>query len=235
MVAALLYRMLVSTGTPSGRVAAGLTASNLLTLAVMLALPVFALPTIIRGGVDHTLLEAAAIGGIVLVALFGAGAAVVASERPLLWVGRLAQRIRNRLRRGATPLERLPQRLVRERNRVLAVLGPHWRPALVAATGRWTLDFGCLVAALVALDAMPRPGLVLLAFCSAQLLAQIPVTPGGLGFVEAGLTATLALAGVSAGDAVLATFAYRLFSYWLQLPLGLVGAALARRAPASAP
>ena len=61
---------------------------------------------------------------------------------------------------------------------------------------------------------------MLLAFCGAQVLAQIPVTPGGLGFVEAGLTAMLALAGVSAGDAVLATFAYRLFSYWLPLPLG---------------
>jgi hypothetical protein len=75
---------------------------------------------------------------------------------------------------------------------------------------------------------------VLLAFCGAQILAQIPVTPGGLGFVEAGLTATLALAGVSGGDAVLATFAYRLFSYWLPLPLGLVGVVLHRRRPARA-
>jgi uncharacterized membrane protein YbhN (UPF0104 family) len=31
----------------------------------------------------------------------------------------------------------------------------------------------------------------------------------------------LTLAGVSAGAAVLATFAYRLFSYWLPLPIGL--------------
>ena len=55
------------------------------------------------------------------------------------------------------------------------------------------------------------------------------VTPGGLGFVEAGLTATLALAGVKTGDAVLATLAYRLFSYWVPLPLGLVAAAVHRR------
>ena len=54
-------------------------------------------------------------------------------------------------------------------------------------------------------------------------MAQIPPTPGGLGFVEAGLSATLTLAGVAAGTAVVATFAYRLFAYWLQLPLGLVG------------
>jgi uncharacterized protein (TIRG00374 family) len=62
---------------------------------------------------------------------------------------------------------------------------------------------------------------VLLAFCAAQVLAQIPVTPGGLGFVEAGLTAMLVLAGVGGGAAVLATFAYRLVSYWLPLPVGL--------------
>jgi hypothetical protein len=41
-----------------------------------------------------------------------------------------------------------------------------------------------------------------------------------LGFVEAGLTATLTLAGVSAADAVLATLAYRLVSYWLPLVAG---------------
>jgi uncharacterized protein (TIRG00374 family) len=70
---------------------------------------------------------------------------------------------------------------------------------------------------------------VLLAFCTAQVLTQVPVTPGGLGFVEAGLTATLTLAGVSAGDAVLATLAYRLFSYWLPLPLGLAALLLHRR------
>ena len=71
---------------------------------------------------------------------------------------------------------------------------------------------------------------MLLAFCAARALANIPITPGGLGFVEAGLTTMLALAGVDPGDAVLATFAYRLFSYWLPLPFGLVGLAIAPRA-----
>ncbi|HET8526347.1 MAG TPA: YbhN family protein, partial [Actinomycetota bacterium] len=75
----------------------------------------------------------------------------------------------------------------------------------------------------------PRPALVLLAFCAAQLLAQIPLTPGGLGFVEAGLTATLVLAGVSAGAAAIATLAYRLVSYWLPLPAGLLAYGLYRR------
>jgi putative heme transporter len=228
MGAALQYRMLVAAGTPPGQTAAGLTAAGLLTMAVVLALPVLALPAILRGGVEPDLLDATLIGLAVFVALFAAGALCVASDRPLLWIGRTVQRARNRLRRRSRPLERLPQRLVAERDRILATVGRRWRPALVAGLGRWAFDFGCLLAALQALDALPRPGLVLLAFCAAQLLAQVPVTPGGLGFVEAGLTATLALAGVAPADALTATFAYRLFAYWLQLPLGLVGVALGR-------
>jgi uncharacterized protein (TIRG00374 family) len=62
---------------------------------------------------------------------------------------------------------------------------------------------------------------VLLSFCTASLLGLLPFTPGGLGFVEAGLTGTLALAGVAAPDAVLATLVFRLVSFWLPLPVGV--------------
>ncbi len=50
----------------------------------------------------------------------------------------------------------------------------------------------------------------------------IPLTPGGLGFVEAGLTAVLVLAGVPAAVAISATLLYRLVSFWLPIPIGLV-------------
>ena len=86
---------------------------------------------------------------------------------------------------------------------------------------RWLLDFLCLLAALLAVGSHPPLALTLLAYVAAQLLSQIPITPGGLGVVEAGLTGTLALAGVGVADAAVATLAYRLASYWLPLPLGL--------------
>jgi hypothetical protein len=57
---------------------------------------------------------------------------------------------------------------------------------------------------------------------------MIPLTPGGLGFVESGLTGVLTVAGVPLDQAVLATLLYRVFSYWLPLPAGLVAAALFR-------
>jgi putative heme transporter len=227
--AALQYRMLVQAGLPRARAVAGLTASNLLTLAIVLALPVLAVPALVRGSVDRTLLEAS-IGGLGLfVVLFFLGALLLALDRPLQRVGRVLQGVRNRLRRSATPVRDLPARLLRERERILTTLGEHWKAALAAGIGRWIFDYATLLAALAAVGSTPRPGLVLLAFCTAQLLAQLPFTPGGLGFVEAGLTATLTLAGVSASDAVLATFAYRLLSYWLPLPLGLIGVILHRR------
>jgi uncharacterized protein (TIRG00374 family) len=208
---------------------AGLTAANLLAFAVVLALPVLAIPVILHGAVHRTLIEATVLGLAVFGLLFAAGAVLIAADEPLRRVGSLVQRIRNRLRRGTQPMRELPERLLRERDRITATLGSRWKPALLAAIGRWALDYATLLAALAAVGAQPRPILVLLAFCAGQVLTQVPVTPGGLGFVEAGLVAMLALAGVGTGDAVLATFVYRLFSYWLPMPAGLLGAVLHRR------
>jgi uncharacterized protein (TIRG00374 family) len=227
---ALQYRMLVQSGLPAGSTVAALTATNLLVFAVVLGLPVLAIPAMAGGAVNRSLVETAVAGLIVFAVASTLGAVLLSTDRPLAWIGATTQRVRNRVRRRAAPLQGLPARLLRERNRILATLGTRWKRALAITTGRWLFDYGTLLAALAAIGAHPRAGLVLLAFCGAQVLAQIPLTPGGLGFVEAGLTAMLALAGVSAGDAVLATFAYRLFSYWLALPLGLVGLLLAPKA-----
>ncbi len=233
MGAALQYKLLVQAGLPTTATVSALTAVNLLVFAVVLALPVLAIPALLRGAVNRSLLETAVAGLVIFAVAASIGAVLLSTDRPLRWIGRTIQRIRNRLRRRSEPLHGLPTRLLHERDRILSTLGPRWKRALAATVGRWVFDYLTLLAALAAIGSHPRPGLVLLAFCGAQLLAQIPITPGGLGFVEAGLTAMLALAGVSAGDAVLATFAYRLFSYWLPLPFGLLGLALAPRAAAA--
>jgi uncharacterized protein (TIRG00374 family) len=229
MGAALQYKMLVEVGVERGPAVTALTAVNLLTFVVVLALPVLAIPALFTGGVDGSLVEATIISLIVFVVLLGVGALLLVVDGPLRSIGRLIQRIRNRLRRHSEPLTGLPDRLMRERDRLLAAIGPKWKEALLAIVGRWAFDYAILLASLAAVGSHPRPALILLAFCTAQVLAQIPVTPGGLGFVEAGMAATLALAGVPAGDAVLATFIYRLFTYWLPMPAGLVGYALHRR------
>lgn len=226
---ALQYRMLIERGVARGRAVSAITAVNLLTFAVVLGLPVLALPALLAGATDDGLQRTGLTSLAVFALLTGTVALLLSREGLLRRVGRAVEATRNWLRRRSAPSRGLPDRLVKERDRLLSALGrKRWR-ALVASIGRWAFDYAILLAALAAVGSYPSPGLVLLAFCAAQVLAQIPVTPGGLGFVEAGLTATLALAGVSPGDAVLATFAYRLATYWLPLPLGVLGLALHQR------
>jgi uncharacterized protein (TIRG00374 family) len=224
------YAMLARGGVPAAQAASGMTASSLLVFGILLALPLLALPAVLFGApVDPGLGRAALIGGVVFVLLSVAGTAAILWDRPLLAVGQAAQSVRNRLLRKRRPLEGLPQRLLRERNEVREVLGARWWEALLLSAGRWVLDYLTLLAALTAVHASPRPSTVLLAFCAAQFLGTLPLTPGGLGFVEAGLTGTLALAGVPTGAAVVATLGYRLVSFWLPIPAGGVAALLHKR------
>jgi uncharacterized protein (TIRG00374 family) len=86
-----------------------------------------------------------------------------------------------------------------------------------------------LLTALRATGSHPRPSLVLLAYAVAGIIALLPITPGGLGIVEASLTGMLVLAGVDSGNAFLATLTYRLAAYWLPLLAGPVAYLLFRR------
>jgi uncharacterized protein (TIRG00374 family) len=166
---------------------------------------------------------------VIFVFLFSFGALLMVSDRAVLWVGGAVTTVLRRVRRKKPPPEDMPERLRRERDMVRRTLGRYWPGALAAAEGRWLFDFLTLLAALEAVDARPRLTLALLAYFAAQLLAQVPLTPGGLGIVEAGMTGTLALAGVPAGAAAVATLAYRLASYWLPLPAGAVAWVVHRR------
>ena len=144
-------------------------------------------------------------------------------------MGRTVQSVLNRIRRRRPPAEGLPDRLLAERDFIKDVLGSHLRRASLGSLGKVFFDFGALLAALAAVGTQPRPSLVLLAYVVASFLGMVPITPGGLGFVEAGLVGTLHLAGVGTGDATLATLAYRLVSYWLPMPVGLLALVLFRR------
>src|SRR6266540_1751758 len=170
-----------------------------------------------------------AIGAGAFVIVVGLGALLLFTDRPLAAVGRAIQWLINRMPWRKTDVTQLPTRLRRERNRVRKALGRTWWQALLASVGKWALDYFALLAALAAVGTQANPVLILLAYTASAVLTMIPITPGGLGFVEAGLTAMLVLAGVDASDAILATLDYRLVSFWLPLPAGAIAAWLFRR------
>jgi uncharacterized protein (TIRG00374 family) len=165
----------------------------------------------------------------VFVLLLAAGAVVLGTDRPLALAGRAAQWLLNRTVRRHRPVTDVPQRLLAARDFVRTTLGDRWKAALLAAVGNTGFDYLALLAAFRAVGASPRPSLVLLAYTAAEVLALVPATPGGLGFVEAGLVGTLRLAAVPAADALTATLLYRIVAFWLPLPAGGIAYVLFRR------
>ena len=227
---ALQFRMLVQGGVPPAHAATGLTAVGVITIGTLFALPILVVPAVLAGApVARGLWQAAIVGAIAFLVLFGVGVAVMTGDRLLRAVARAVRAVAVRLGRAAPPGpdEDPAAALLAQRDEVRAALGRRWRQAVASAVANRLLDYSSLLLALSAVGARPRPSLVLLAYVAATVLAMIPITPGGLGFVEAGLAAMLRLAGVPGPEAILATLAYRLVSYWLPLPLGLVGFALA--------
>jgi len=221
--AAVQFSMLTTAGFDTDTAVGGLTTFSLLGVGGLLALPLFVLPTILGGaavspGLVHTALLG--LAGFVLFAVFGV--ILLRTERPLAALGRAAQNVYNWVTRGRRPpMTGLDTRLLAERDTVRTVLGRQWQRAVLLTAGRLGFDYGCLLAALRATGAGPRPSLVLLAYSAAGIVGLFPLTPGGLGVVEASLSGLLILAGVHPSYALLATLAYRVLSYWLPLLAGL--------------
>jgi len=226
---ALQFRMLVQGGIAPATAATGLAAVGLITIGALLALPLLSVPAVLAGApAPGGLWQAALIGAGAFVVLFALALAVMSGDGVLRWIARAIQMVRRRPD-GDGVTDDPAEGLLGQRDQVRAALGRGWRLAVASAVGNRLLDFLALLAALRAVGAEPRPSLVLLAYVAATVLGMIPITPGGLGFVEAGLVATLRLAGVAGADAVLAALAYRLVSYWLPLPAGAIAYSVHRR------
>ncbi len=222
--------MLRKAGVDTGQAVAALSASTGLQLATTAALPLLALPAMVGGaGVSRGLANAAYLGLGVLLLLVAAGAAVLASDAPLELIGRVVQWLLNHTIRRRHPVHDVTKEVLADRDFIRTRLGERWKAALLSAAANTGFDYLALLSALRAVGAAPRPSLVVLAYTASDLLALLPFTPGGLGFVEAGLLGTLVLAGVSGPDALAATLLYRLASYWLPIPAGGVAYVLFRR------
>jgi uncharacterized protein (TIRG00374 family) len=227
--AAVQFRMLAASGQDTTSTVGGLAASSLLGVGGLLALPAFALPVILVGTTtSRGLVNAAILGAIAFVVFAAFGAVLLTYDAPLRWTGRQAQRLRNRMLRKRQPLEGLDRTLLAQRNDIRAALGRQWWQAVLLTAGRLAFDYLCLLAALRATGSRPSPSLILVAYAVAGIIGMIPITPGGLGIVEASLTGLLVLADVNSSQAALATLAYRIASYWLPLLAGPIAYGLFR-------
>ena len=215
-------KMLIDDGQPPKAVASGLTAIGLLNNAVLFLLPVLTIPALLIGPPPAEQLQLGLLVSVVL-----AAAIVAVGVTALTWPGVVAAVGRgigaavHVVRRRVTPAG-VAGGLLAQRQRISeAFRGRWWRSVFAMAASRM-FDYASLVAALVAFGAHARPSEVLLAFVVSQALAIVPITPGGVGFVDVGLTGMLVLIGIPADTAVIGTLLYRLFSFWLPIPVGAV-------------
>ena len=129
------------------------------------------------------LVPVALAGTVLFLLMFGAVAVLVKSDRILLFVGGIVERVvgwaSKRFNRGWNATA---QGFLDRRNEVVEALGKRWWKALIAAVLNWMLDYLVLVVALIAVGSEPRASLVLVAFAGSAVLGMIPLTPGGLGF-----------------------------------------------------
>jgi hypothetical protein len=228
--AAVQFRMLATAGIATDNAVGGMTAASLLGIGGLLALPLFTLPAMLGGAPVSPGLVHTALLGLAGFALFMVGGvAVMVTDRPLALAARIGQRVWNSLPRRRTKVTGLDRRLLRQRDDIRTTLAHDWPRAVALTAGRLGFDYGCLLCALRATGSRPHPSLVLLAYAATGIVALVPITPGGLGIVEASLSGLLVLAGVPVGEAFVATLAYRLASYWLPLLAGLLAHFLFRR------
>jgi uncharacterized membrane protein YbhN (UPF0104 family) len=216
----LQARILIGAGQPPASVVSGLTAVSLLGTAVLLLLPVLTIPALIIGPPPARQLQLGLLVSVILAAVIVAvGVTALTWPRVVAVVGRGVGRFVHLVRPAVTP-EGLAGTLLTQRDRIAAAFQGHWWRATFAAAANRMFDYAALVAALVAFGAHVRPAEVLLAYVVAQAFAIVPITPGGVGFVDAGLTTLLVLVGVPADTALIGVLLYRLFSFWLPIPVG---------------
>ncbi|MEV0720204.1 flippase-like domain-containing protein [Asanoa sp. NPDC050611] len=103
--------------------------------------------------------------------------------------------------------------------------------AIGYAALNWLFDLGCLVAAAHACRLPLTVFQLATVYLAVQVVRQIPLTPGGIGVIEASLLAGLVTAGAAQPAAAAVVLLYRLVSFWLVLPAGLVAYLRLARGP----
>ncbi len=218
--AGVQFRMLHRAGIDTADAAGGLAVASTLDVAGHFLLPVFALPALGGADVNRDLTDAAllGVGGFAIIAL--AALVALAYDAPLRVVGRGVEWIVAHVARRRPWSTSLPRRLLEQRDLVRHELGRHWWQAALLVAGHIGFDYASLLAAVHAAGARPNAAAIMVVYSAAAVVALVPITPGGLGVVEASLASLLVLAGVPSTRAVLGTLAYRIGSYWLPIVSG---------------
>jgi putative heme transporter len=182
----------------------------------------------LRGETQPLLMTASVIGLIVMTVVVALLVAILRGEQQAHTAGVLICRAASAVLRlaGRPPLTGLGETFVRFRNETIGVLRGRWHVLTIATLVGHLTVYGVLLVSLRACgvdssqvtwdEALAAWGLI-------RLLTAVPITPGGLGVVELGLSAALVGFGGHDAPVVAAVLIYRALTF---LPPVLLGAML---------
>jgi uncharacterized protein (TIRG00374 family) len=215
---ALGYRLLADEGVSGSVAAFGLAAQGIGSAVVLNLLFWSALVISIPLSGYNRLYGFAALAGVfLLLAFFGTVVLVTRGQRHAdAWLRRVAAHVPFTTPDGVSRLlQQVADRitLLQTNRRLLSgVIG--W------AAANWLLDAASLWVFVWAFGHVMSPIDLLVAYGLANVLAAIPVTPGGLGVVEGVLIPTLVGFRVPAAIATVGVLSWRLINFWLPIPIG---------------
>jgi uncharacterized protein (TIRG00374 family) len=223
----MTYKMFASFGFPNVLISSAVITTGVWAFAMKIALPIAAVALLaITAHASHEVVTAAVIG---LIALAVAGLVVhlvFRSERTAHWIGGLADRAVN----WATGLfQRPPTRRIElalvsfERQTIQTVRHRGWL-LTVATIGNQLAAFALVLIIVRAVgmgSAQVSVAAVLTAFAVSRLAGAIPITPGGLGTLDATFISVMTASGARPSQALAVDLIWRLTTYFLPIFPGL--------------
>jgi putative heme transporter len=225
------FAMLRAWGFSGRPVGLAVVVTSVWNQLVILGVPIIALAGLVAQGQSNRTLEIVSLIALGVFVLIVVGFAVgLSSERLARRVGDRAARLVSWAKRvvGKAPVRWRGESFVRFREETIGLIRRRWWFLTLATLAGHLTVFIVLVVSVRAVG-IPRAEVTIVeafaAWALARVLGSIPITPGGVGFVELGLTGVLVAFGASNAEAVAATLIYRFLTVVPTLVLGLVATA----------
>jgi hypothetical protein len=215
---AVSYRLLTESDVEGNTAAFGLATQGIGSAVVLNGLFWLALLISIPLNGYNPYYGFAAILGVLLLSIFGG--LVILLTRGEKQADRFLMRVASHIPFVKPQAVASLVKKVADRMKVLAENPQLLYRASIWAAANWLLDAGSLWVFLFAFGAHVSPIDLLVAYGLANILAVIPITPGGLGVVEFISISTLTGFGVAGGAATAGVLCWRLVNFWLPIPFG---------------
>jgi uncharacterized protein (TIRG00374 family) len=232
---ALSYAMLRRWGFTAAPVGLAAALTGIWNQLVLLGFPAVALALLTIEKEQNALLQSVALLGLVVFALAAAAFAAGLSTPKLARLAgdttaRIASWVLRTVRRG--PVRWDGDSLVRFRAHAIGLLRRRWHVLTLATLAGQLTVFLLFLVSLRVLDVSANEVNAVEAFAAwslVRLLGSLPITPGGIGVVEVGLTTALVGFGGDNAEVVAAVLLYRFLTIVPTLLLGLTAGVIWRR------